>query len=147
MSTVAPTCDLVREALSARLDNEEAQLAQPEIDRHLVGCPRCRLFADGATALRRQTPDLKPLVQPSVELLATVASARCTPSTLSAIRTLVTRVRGVVGSRRVPLALAAMAVSVALPIASTGALSRLDSGPSQSRVTCSLLLFHRPYRP
>lgn len=141
MSTMAPTCDLVREAVSARLDDEETRLSQGEIDWHLVGCSGCRQFAAGTVELRRQAAQLlHPPVQPPATLLATVAATRRRPPPLWATRTLLTRLRGVVVSGRVPLALAAMAVGVAMPIASNGALGSLYSGHGQSRATCSSLL-------
>jgi predicted anti-sigma-YlaC factor YlaD len=147
MNTIVPTCDLVREAVSARLDNEDAQLSAAEIEGHLVGCPACRLFAAGATTLRCQATRLEPSPVPTpVDLLAAVAATPGTPSMLLATRAIVTRLRCPVGSRRVPLALAAMALVVALPIASVGALSRVDFGHTQSRATCSTLLLGHHHR-
>lgn len=147
MNTIVPTCDLVREALSARLDNEEGQLAQADVDRHLAGCPGCREFAAGALMLRDQTTSLEQSPVPTPEgLLVAVAATRSTPSVLAAAGARVTRLRRLGGSRRVPLALAAMALVVALPIASAGALSRLDFGHTESRATCSTLLLSHHHR-
>lgn len=147
MNTIVPTCALVRESVSARLDNEDAQLSPAEIEGHLVGCPACRLFAAGAATLRYRAARLEQSPVPTpVGLLATVAATRGTPSMLLATRGMVARLRRPVGSRRVPLALAAMALVVALPIASAGALSRLDFGHTQSRATCSTLLLGHHHR-
>jgi predicted anti-sigma-YlaC factor YlaD len=147
MNTIVPTCDLVREAHSAHLDNEEGQLARAEVDRHLAACPGCREFAAGAMMLRDQTTSLEqPHVPTPAGLLAAVAATRGTTSVLSAAGARVTRLRRLAGSRRVPLALAAMALVVALPIASAGALSRLDVGHTQSRATCSTLLLSHHHR-
>ena len=49
----APTCDDVRELLSARLDGEAPAWLPAEIDAHLRGCAGCRAFDRGAAAFHR----------------------------------------------------------------------------------------------
>lgn len=47
-------CDVVREALSARLDGEPTELTTRAVDGHLRGCADCREWADQAEALHRR---------------------------------------------------------------------------------------------
>ncbi|MDI3313543.1 MAG: zf-HC2 domain-containing protein [Mycobacterium sp.] len=59
-------CKNCREALSARLDNEEEFASSVEVDDHLRKCPACRRWQVEAAALTRalrvrpavKTPDL-----------------------------------------------------------------------------------------
>lgn len=44
---LVPTCELVAESISARLDDEEAPLPPATVDRHLRACDACRAFAAG----------------------------------------------------------------------------------------------------
>jgi len=48
-----PPCDVVREAVSAELDGEDAGLAPAEVQAHLATCAGCRSFAGGVAALSR----------------------------------------------------------------------------------------------
>ncbi len=47
------TCDRVRLALSARLDGEDADVAESVVAVHLAGCAACRSFAAESEALHR----------------------------------------------------------------------------------------------
>jgi predicted anti-sigma-YlaC factor YlaD len=47
-------CPAAREAVSARLDGELSELEAARLDAHLLCCPGCRRFADGAAALARE---------------------------------------------------------------------------------------------
>lgn len=66
-------CDGVREALSARLDGEEAPVDRADADAHLVTCPDCRRWLDDAAAVTRLVrtspaaagPDLTEAVLPA----------------------------------------------------------------------------------
>jgi predicted anti-sigma-YlaC factor YlaD len=58
-------CELVREALSARLDGEAETQPATMVDAHLDGCPSCRAWLTGAERVTRlvrlqavQVPDL-----------------------------------------------------------------------------------------
>ncbi|MEY3092321.1 MAG: hypothetical protein RIU67_1104 [Actinomycetota bacterium] len=62
-------CSLVREAVSARLDNEETGSDPAPIEEHLSQCPDCRSFLEFSTSLKRagirEAPlmkDIAPLV-------------------------------------------------------------------------------------
>lgn len=46
-------CDGFREALSARLDGEDAPAERAALDAHLAGCPACRRWWDDAVAVTR----------------------------------------------------------------------------------------------
>ena len=46
------TCERIREALSARLDGEPAEVSDELLDKHLSGCSRCAEWQRQAVALR-----------------------------------------------------------------------------------------------
>ena len=46
-------CELIREAISARLDGESPGVAPEIVDGHVATCAECRAFAEGAGALHR----------------------------------------------------------------------------------------------
>lgn len=48
-------CTHLREALSARLDDEELGIEDSHIDAHLAGCPDCAAFARDVGVLHRMT--------------------------------------------------------------------------------------------
>lgn len=52
--TTSPACAPVREALSARLDDEDAVLPADEVDHHLAACTACRRFATALPAVNRR---------------------------------------------------------------------------------------------
>lgn len=132
MTDVVPTCELVRQAASARIDHEPTGLADAEIDRHLSRCPQCQRFVAGADALRLVAVGEPPRVQPPDRLLAAVAATRASPAGALVAHEIVVGLRGVLRSRRVPATLAAMAMGVVLPIASAGLFAHFDEqlGPS-----------------
>jgi len=47
------TCDEVRVALSARLDNEPGEWSASQVDVHLVGCSECRSWLAQAEQITR----------------------------------------------------------------------------------------------
>jgi hypothetical protein len=47
-------CDRVREAISARIDGEEAGLPPGVLDTHLAGCAACRGWQQRAHAMTRR---------------------------------------------------------------------------------------------
>jgi predicted anti-sigma-YlaC factor YlaD len=75
-------CKECREALSARLDNEEELASSAAVDEHLSECPACRRWQAEATALTRalrvrpvvETPDLAAKVLNAVEAIPTGGS-------------------------------------------------------------------------
>lgn len=69
-----PACDLVEEALSARLDGEQAQLSEPELTRHLADCPGCRAFEQQLHDLTRRARVRS--LAPERDLTARVVAAR-----------------------------------------------------------------------
>lgn len=48
-------CDAVREAVSARIDGEDAAVPADAVDRHLAACPACRSWAVAAQELAGAT--------------------------------------------------------------------------------------------
>jgi predicted anti-sigma-YlaC factor YlaD len=47
-------CELMRAAISAGLDGEEAPVAPEVLERHLQRCPACRAYGDAAASLNRR---------------------------------------------------------------------------------------------
>ena len=47
-------CAHYREAISARIDREDAGTPDGAIEQHLTACDACRAFLDNAVELRRQ---------------------------------------------------------------------------------------------
>lgn len=79
------SCDDTREAISARLDNEDGPLTSRQINRHLDACPDCRRFhqawhaSDSPLArITRQERIRTP--KPAPPQLAAIAATRRTPS-------------------------------------------------------------------
>jgi predicted anti-sigma-YlaC factor YlaD len=70
-------CEVIREALSARIDGEQAAIGDREIEAHLTGCSACRAWEASATLLNRTfrvepaTP--MPDIWPAVRSAAAVA--------------------------------------------------------------------------
>lgn len=46
-------CEDCRDAISARMDGEDAGVAPGAVDDHLAGCAGCRAFADRAAHVTR----------------------------------------------------------------------------------------------
>jgi predicted anti-sigma-YlaC factor YlaD len=68
-------CNLIRTAISARLDGEHPGLEPDDVDAHVARCPACRAFAEGAAGLHRAArlgsappvPDLTPAILAFIE--------------------------------------------------------------------------------
>jgi len=67
------TCADCREALSARLDDEELPEERAAVDAHLEGCPDCRRYAERAAHVTRLARTS--LVEPVPDLVAAVRHA------------------------------------------------------------------------
>jgi predicted anti-sigma-YlaC factor YlaD len=67
------TCAECREALSARLDDEESPREPVEVEVHLVGCPECRRYAERAAHVTRLART--ELVEPVPDLVDAVRHA------------------------------------------------------------------------
>lgn len=67
-------CDAIERELSARLDGAADRRLEPEVERHLATCPRCRRFEAGGRRIRELTrlqpavdvPDLVPEIMDRV---------------------------------------------------------------------------------
>ena len=68
-------CDLCREAVSARIDDEPAPLPEADLYAHLAECADCRAFAGQAEALHRRlrVRPAEAVPDRSAELLAAIA--------------------------------------------------------------------------
>lgn len=68
-------CDLVYEAISARLDDELPDIEARALDAHLAGCPTCRAYAAQLTALHRawRVRSAEPVPDLTAAILATTA--------------------------------------------------------------------------
>src|SRR5947209_13200999 len=53
-------CDVAREALSARLDGERAQVLAQQVDAHLESCRSCRAWLIGAAVQTRRLASMEP---------------------------------------------------------------------------------------
>jgi predicted anti-sigma-YlaC factor YlaD len=79
-----PRCHAVRDAVSASLDGEAAELAASAVADHLAECAECRAYAAGATALHRtirvnpapEVPDLTPAIMATIDADAAPAIVR-----------------------------------------------------------------------
>lgn len=75
-------CEDIRTALSARLDGEESGLPDDLVDAHLVGCPSCQAWQDGARRVARavwtaaQPPDLTESIMQAVQADPQVVAQR-----------------------------------------------------------------------
>jgi predicted anti-sigma-YlaC factor YlaD len=79
-------CELVRTALSARLDGEDPPLATGVVDDHLAGCPDCRHWLLAAERLTRavrvqaiEVPDLTARILAAAREQAALPAPRRTP--------------------------------------------------------------------
>jgi predicted anti-sigma-YlaC factor YlaD len=70
-------CEVIREALSARLDGEVAEVDQPAVDQHLAGCPGCARWAADLGALHRATRvrEAEPVPDLTAAILAAAPAA------------------------------------------------------------------------
>ncbi len=118
-------CDAVREAISARLDGEQAPTPVPLVGEHLDRCARCRDFAlDAATiAERARRSALVPLRVPdrTDEILFALACSESRRGRCRALRSWFPRTRWVWAAG---WAAAALPVGVAAPMLAAG-------GPAQ----------------
>jgi len=57
-------CTKAREAVSARLDGELNELDAHRLDQHLQGCPACRAFAAGVSAVALELRTAEPVAVP-----------------------------------------------------------------------------------
>jgi predicted anti-sigma-YlaC factor YlaD len=66
LTPVPPSaCIRAREAVSARLDGELNELDAHRLDQHLAGCPSCRAFAAGASAVALELRTAEPVPAPA----------------------------------------------------------------------------------
>lgn len=68
------TCELYREAISARMDGEEPPVDAADLDAHVAGCAACRAFVARSAALLDQTA-ASAHGEPTALIAAVLASA------------------------------------------------------------------------
>jgi hypothetical protein len=135
----APACPLVIEAVSARLDGEEAPLADRSVDDHLARCRRCRAFERAARSLPLRTTRA-PAVEPGERLVASlVATQRDGAIRRSAWRLARLRHRpGGAGAWGIGV----IALGLALPPVALATAPHLHAAPSSGTAPCAVLLHH-----
>jgi predicted anti-sigma-YlaC factor YlaD len=74
-------CEHFREAISARIDNEDPPIDEVALDRHLDGCPSCRSWQAAVQQLTRRTrvrpaEDVPDLAAPIVTAITASATRR-----------------------------------------------------------------------
>ena len=81
-------CVRVREAISARLDGEDAPLTEAEVTAHVGVCPACHEFADRAGAFHRMVRVTAAEAVPDLAspILAAVGARRLDPPEETALR-------------------------------------------------------------
>jgi predicted anti-sigma-YlaC factor YlaD len=81
-------CDGYREAVSARIDGEQAGVADDDLARHLAECGGCRSFETAALSATRRARlrPAEPVPDLTGAILATIAASRPVAPTPSVIR-------------------------------------------------------------
>jgi predicted anti-sigma-YlaC factor YlaD len=71
-------CEAIREALSARLDGEAADLGDDAVDAHLAGCRACAAWSDELDLLHRivRIREAEPVPDLTAAILGTAPAAR-----------------------------------------------------------------------
>ena len=79
-------CAQIRDALSARLDDEASALAPALVDHHVAGCPACAAWAERAEALHRsvRVREADPVPDLSAAIVAAALPAR-RPATVEVV--------------------------------------------------------------
>jgi predicted anti-sigma-YlaC factor YlaD len=133
-------CDLARQAVSARLDDEGLTMAGSAVDDHLASCSSCRGYLVAATALRRRFSLREPRRPPSLVVEALVLAGPAPGSRPSLLRRRRIGRAGVARLRFVSTLVAVVAAAVAIPI---GASAHARILPTGARTPCTAGL-HRP---
>jgi len=141
---VLTRCELVLEALSARLDGEAAPVTDAEVDEHLGGCPSCRAFEARLPAITRRIRmhALGPIPDLTGELVGPAAGA------LDAVTAAAGGRRWGRWPARGPVqwafvaqwAAAVVPLGIALPALALGAFTHVHVVPSHVPTPCTLTL-------
>jgi predicted anti-sigma-YlaC factor YlaD len=83
----SPSCPLVREAISARLDGEPLGLSAAEVDGHLDGCAGCRSWSAEASRVTRRARLAPAPAVPDLTAAVLAALPRELPGVAAAART------------------------------------------------------------
>jgi len=127
------------EAVSARLDGEEAVLADRGVDDHLARCGRCRAFERAARSLPRHLATSGP-AEPAERLVASVVAIAPDGAVRRAGSRLARRLTRRAGA--VPWGIGVIALGLALPPVALAAAPHLHAVSSGGSAPCSFLLHH-----
>ncbi|HUZ20636.1 MAG TPA: zf-HC2 domain-containing protein [Acidimicrobiales bacterium] len=136
-------CELVREALSARLDGEEAPANDAEVDEHLGRCRSCRDFEARLAAITRRIRlhALGPIPDLTAELVAPATRALVATVPGEAARAGRSRYRGSVRWALVARwAAAIVPLGLTLPPLALGAFTHVHVVPSHVPTPCTFTL-------
>lgn len=87
-STSLVSCNKYRESISAALDGEATLIAQPDLERHLAGCPDCAAWGSELSMIVRSAR-LAPL--PSTDLAEKILRSAATVRARSSLSTVILR--------------------------------------------------------
>lgn len=127
------SCELVHEALSARLDDEEPPVERELVDAHLAACASCREFAASLTLLNRRLR--VHLVEQAPDLVAPILAAHDRVEGRSRRRRLVPSHLDWRSATR--WVAAAVPLGVAVPAIALGAFTHPHVVPSHAQSPCT----------
>ncbi|HWD25081.1 MAG TPA: zf-HC2 domain-containing protein [Acidimicrobiales bacterium] len=137
------SCELVREALSAGIDDEEMPVAAAAVESHLRHCADCRDFgANAASVARRLRLRLiEPVPELADQILKSLAGEPPTPLITTAGGEHFMRRKH--GFRLTQWAAAIIVLSVSAPALAFGAFTHPHVVPSHVRTPCTVSLVTR----
>jgi hypothetical protein len=157
LADIVLVCALVREAVSAWLDGEEAPAGEAEVQAHLGRCADCRRFQQAISSISSlcdqtvaQAP-CSPPARPPKEVLAVLAAAARGAPAAAVVERLARPLRRWSGrpSARTkvkgPWAVPAMVAGIALPCVSFATFSHFQTAAhAHRRPACETLLLRYP---
>jgi predicted anti-sigma-YlaC factor YlaD len=138
-------CDQVREALSARMDGEDAGVPAATLSAHLDACPQCGAFEAGSAGLGRNLALRAPVpVPPGLVVSLVPLVERRPPVRLAALRPrLWGAARGPLPERSYRWAAAALPAVIAVAALCLGTGPRPGSVPTRPVTACTAGLVRR----
>jgi predicted anti-sigma-YlaC factor YlaD len=140
-----PHCEVVRQAISARLDGETIGLSNELLETHLQACDRCSAFDEDVVHLRRTTLMRATRTPPAgfVDLVNTIGTGRVAnvPLNAAARHPRKTSVVYRTWTRRTVVGLTSVIACIAIPL---GTAVHTRVVPSRDRTPCTAHL-HQGY--